>query len=70
MSGVNFPEGKGDRNIPNLLEGYSSLAVDTIQQRVFSGDSTYLEPVSTSASPYAEIMDRDSSLVLNRNVNN
>ena len=67
---VNIPEGKGDGNIPNLLVGYSSLAVDTNQQREFSGDSTYLEPVSTSASQYAEIMDRDVSLVLYRNVNN
>ena len=67
---VNIQEGKGDGNIPNLLVGYSSLAVNTIQQREFSGDSTYLEPVSTSASQYEEIMDRDASLVLYRNVNN
>ena len=67
---VNIPEGKRDGNIPNLMVGYSSLAVDTNQQREFSGDSTYLEPVSTSASQYEEIMDRDASLVLYRNVNN
>ena len=67
---VNIPEGKGDGNIPNLMVGYSSLAVDTNQQRGFSGDSTYLEPVSTSAAQYNEIMDRDASLVLYRNVNN
>lgn len=67
---VNIQEGKGDGKSPNVTAGYSSLAVDIHQQQAISGDPTYLEPVSTSESHYAEILDQNASSVLYKNVNN